>query len=92
MVSLGIRPPMANKKQSVLKLAREKKKASARARREEMSKSVEPQLSPRGVLRNILKKVGHGGKQIDSIINSMNNDQVTDVIENWKLKNDLDDL
>jgi hypothetical protein len=84
--------PMANKKQSVLKLAREKKKASARARSDEMNKSVEPQLSPRGVLRNILKKVGHGGKQIDSIINSMDNDQVGDAIENWKLKNDLDDL
>lgn len=83
---------MANKKQSVLKLAREKKKASARARREEMNKAVEPQLSPRGVLRNILKKVGHGGKQIDSIINSMSNDQVSDAIENWKLKNDLEDL
>ena len=83
---------MANKKQSVLKLAREKKKASVRARREEIQKSEEPQLSPRGLLRNILKKVGHGGKQIESIISSMNNEQVTDAIENWKLKNDLDDL
>ena len=83
---------MANKKQSVLKLAREKKKASNRARSDEMNKAMEPQLSPRGVLRNILKKVGHGGKQIDVIINSMDNDQVIGAIENWKLKNDLDDL
>lgn len=83
---------MANKKQSVLKLAREKKKASARARREEMDKDVEPQLTPRGVLRNILKKVGHGGKQIEAIISSMNNEQVNEAIENWKLKNDLEDL
>jgi hypothetical protein len=83
---------MANKKQSVLKLAREKKKASNRARSDEMNKAMEPQLSPRGVLRNILKKVGHGGKQIDVIINSMDNEQVIGAIENWKLKNDLDDL
>ncbi|MBF0196474.1 MAG: hypothetical protein HQL32_02135 [Planctomycetes bacterium] len=83
---------MANKKQSVLKLAREKKKASARARRDEIQKAEEPQLSPRGILRNILKKVGHGGKQIETIISSMDNVQVNDAIENWKLKNDLEDL
>ena len=83
---------MANKKQSVLKLAREKKKASARARQEEMNRDDEPQLTPRGILRNILKKVGHGGKQIEAIISSMNNEQVNDAIENWKLNNDLEDL
>lgn len=80
------------KKQSVKKLAREKKKADARSRQTEIAKDSEPQLTDRGVLRNILRKVGHGGKQIDAIISSMGEREVRETIENWKLKNELDDI
>ena len=81
------------KKQSVKKLAREKKKADARSRSMEMARDAEmPKLSDRGIMRNILRKVGHPGKQIDAIINSMNDNEIREAIENWKLKNELDDL
>lgn len=80
------------KKQSVKKLAREKKKADHRSRQVEMNKNIEPQLSDRGILRNILRKVGHPGKQIDSIISSMNDKEVRAAIENWKIANELDEI
>lgn len=80
------------KKQSVKKLAREKKKADARSRQMEIAKNFEPQLTDRGIMRNILRKIGHGGKQIDSIISSMNDREIKTAIENWKLKNELEDL
>lgn len=80
------------KKQSVKKLAREKKKADARSRAMEIAKNTEPQLTDRGIMRNILRKIGHGGKQIDAIISSMGDREIRDAIENWKLKNELDDL
>ena len=80
------------KKQSVKKLAREKKKADTRSRQIEIAKSAEPMLSDRGIIRKILRKIGHGGKQIDSIISSMNDKEIREAIENWKLKNELDDL
>lgn len=80
------------KKQSVKKLAREKKKADTRSRQQEIAKGYEPQLTDRGIMRNILKKIGHGGNQIDAIINSMSDREVREAIENWKLKNELEDL
>ncbi len=79
------------KKQSVKKLAREKKKADSRSRMVEIARGAEPQLSDRGVMRNILRKIGHGGKQIDAIINSMNEKEIREAIENWKIKNELEE-
>lgn len=83
---------LMGKKQSVKKLAREKKKADHRSRQIEIAKGSEPQLTDRGIMRNILKKIGHGGKQVDAILYSMNDREVRDAIDNWKLKNELDDL
>ncbi len=85
--------PAMGKKQSVKKLAREKKKADRRSRILEIAKGQdEPQLTERGVMRKILRKIGHSGNQVDSILSSMGDREVHEAIENWKLKNELDDL
>lgn len=74
------------KKQSVLKLAREKKKESAREDKVRQKTYTDSQNN-RFELKNILKKAGHNTKQIDAIINGMNDKEINGAVENYKANN-----
>ena len=71
------------KKQSVLKLAREKQKESARDDKGRVKNLNEAQ-SNRQELKTMMKKAGHNSKQIDEIIGNMNDAEIQLAIENWK--------
>jgi hypothetical protein len=71
------------KKQSVLKLAREKQKESARDDKSRV-KSLNNTQANRLELKTMMKKAGHNSKQIDEIIGSMNDAEIETAIESWK--------
>lgn len=71
------------KKQSVLKLAREKQKESARDDKGREKKLNDAQAN-RQELKNIMKKAGHNSKQIDEIVGNMKDAEIQTAIDNWK--------
>lgn len=71
------------KKQSVLKLAREKQKESAWDDKNRIKKLNDAQAN-RLELKNLMKKAGHNSKQIDEIIGKMSDSEIQSALENGK--------
>lgn len=71
------------KKQSVLKLAREKQKESERDDKSREKKLTDAQAN-RLELKNIMKKAGHNAKQIDEIVAGMKDSEIQAAIDNCK--------
>lgn len=73
------------KKQSVLKLAREKQKESAWDDKNRVKKLNDTQAN-RLELKNLMKKAGHNSKQIDEIIGNMSDAEIQTALDNGKKK------
>lgn len=71
------------KKQSVLKLAREKQKESAWDDKNRVKKLNDTQAN-RLELKNLMKKAGHNTKQIDEIIGNMSDNEIQSALDNGK--------
>ncbi|PCJ52422.1 MAG: hypothetical protein COA79_24030 [Planctomycetota bacterium] len=69
------------RKQSVLKLAREKKKESERDDRSRIKKTNEVQ-DRKIALIQFMKKAGHSGKQIDVIVGGMSEEEIQNALAN----------
>lgn len=71
------------KKQSVLKLAREKQKESAWDDKNRVKKLNDTQAN-RLELKTLMKKAGHNSKQIDEIIGNMSDSEIQTALDNGK--------
>lgn len=69
------------RKQSVLKLAREKKKESEREDKNRVKKTNEVQDRKNSLIQ-FMKKAGHSGKQIEAIVGSMSEEEIQNALEN----------
>jgi hypothetical protein len=74
------------KKQSVLKLAREKQKESERDDKNRVKKVNDTQAN-RLELKSIMKKAGHNSKQIDEIVANMKDSEIQVALDNFKANN-----
>ena len=72
---------MANKKQSVPKLARERRKATKRAIKEETMK--ESSSRDQATLRQILLKQDFPRSQVEAMISSMTSEDISAMVEKY---------